>query len=247
MKKRTFVFLLFIFIVLSTTVFSHGGEDEYILDNSEMYPLTQLEAVGYGSLIFGVLVIIILLFQKKMSEDKKKAVYMLVAIVVGVVTIYIITITLHLNMNSVTNGPVHWHADFEIWVCDDEVFLAKPQQFLSNKQGTDLMHAHDDNRIHAEGVLTDYQQASLGTFFHAVGGSLSNDGLQVPTEGVWLSVHDGSICNGQPAKLYVFVNGKLIENPQNYIIQPYEKVPPGDRIKIIFTEKPVEQINPNIN
>ena len=43
-----------------------------------------------------------------------------------------------------------------------------------------------------------------------------------------------------------FVNGNLISNPDDYVIAPQEKVPPGDKIKIIFTEKPVDQINPNI-
>jgi hypothetical protein len=59
-------------------------------------------------------------------------------------------------------------------------------------------------------------------------------------------VHEGDFCNEKPAKLYVFVNGNLIEAPSAYVIAPYEKVPPGDRIKIVFTEKALEEIDPNI-
>lgn len=245
--KKWFIFSFLILLVLSTyTVFSHEGEDdEFMLDHSKLYPLSQVGVVGYGSLIFSILIAIILLFHKSMNNTLKKIVYFLVVILTSVVTIYLIITTLHLNIISETKGPVHWHADFEIWVCDKEIKLAEPKG-LSNKQGVDLMHAHNDNRIHVEGVLIDKKQASLGAFFYAVGGSLLEDGLKVPTDNDLIAVHDGDLCNGQSAKLYVFVNGNLIDNPPDYVISPYEKVPPGDRIKIIFTEKSIEEINPNV-
>ena len=247
MKKRLLFLLILVLLLLSTHyVFSHEGEEDFELDHSEMYPITQLEAVGYGSLIFAILIIVILLFHKKMNEITKKTVYFLVAIVASLVTIYLILTTLHLNIISETKGPVHWHADFEIWVCDKEIKLAEPKG-LSNKQGVDLMHAHNDDRIHVEGVLLDTKSASLGAFFYAIGGSLSNDGIKVPTNEGLLAVHEGDKCNEQPAKLYVFVNGNLIENPSDYVISPYEKVPPGDTIKFIFTEKQIEEINPYIS
>lgn len=248
MKKRFLVFLSLILLILSISiVFSHEGEeDEFMLDHSELYPTSQLSAVTYGSILFGILIVIIIFFHRIMNNLTKKIVYFLIAAVASLVTIYLIITTLHLNVISLTKGPVHWHADFEIWVCDKEIELAKPQKFLSNKQGTDLLHAHQDNRIHVEGVLLDYKQASLGAFFYAVGGSLSSDGIKVPTDEGLVAVHDGDFCNEKPAKLYVFVNGNLIENPPAYVIAPYEKVPPGDRIKFVFTEKSIEEINPNI-
>ncbi|MDP3764980.1 MAG: hypothetical protein Q8R04_00555 [Nanoarchaeota archaeon] len=248
MKKRILVFLLLILLILHIyAVFSHEGEEEkFTLDHSELYPITQLQAVGYGSLIFGTLIVIILLFHKKMNDMTKKIVYFFVVIISALVTIYLVITTLHLNIISLTKGPVHWHADFEIWVCDREINLAEPKSFLSNKQGVDLMHAHNDNRIHVEGVILDKKQASLGAFFHAVEGSLSSDGLKVPADSGLVSVHEGDKCNEKPAKLYVFVNGNLIENPPAYVIAPHEKVPPGDRIKFVFTEKSLEEINPNI-
>jgi len=239
MEKRSIILLLFaVFLVSAYSVFSHEGEDEedFMLDHSSLYPITQLQAFGYGSLIFGILIAIIILFNKKMNESAKKVVYFLIAAVVSVVTLYLILTTLHLNIISVTKGPVHWHADFEILVCGKEIKLAEPKG-LSNKQGLDLMHAHDDNRIHVEGVLLDKKEASLGAFFRAVGGFISDDGLKIPAESGLISVHNGDKCSEKPANLYVFVNGNLISNPQDYVISPYEKVPPGDIIKIIFTEK----------
>jgi len=243
MKKR-YLFLLFLALILPVNfAFAHEGEeDEFMLDHSELYPITQLQAAGYGSLAFGVLIAVILLFHKKMEGMAKKIAYSLILIVVALVTLYLVIVTLHLNLISLTKGPVHWHADFEIWVCDKEIKLVEPKG-LSNKQGTDLMHAHNDNRIHVEGVILDKKQASLGAFFYAVGGSLTNDGLKVSTDNGLFSFHDGDFCNEKPAKFYVFVNGNLIENPSPYEIAPYEKVPPGDGIKFIFTEKPIEEID----
>src|SRR3989338_9395874 len=245
MKKGFLIFLLLL-VLFIPSIFSHEGEEEeFMLDHSELYPMTQLQAVGYGSLVFGILIILIILFHKKMSNMIKKIVYFLVVIAASSVTIYLVITTLHLNTISITKGPVHWHADFEIWACDKEILIKEPKG-LSNKQGTDLMHAHNDNRIHVEGVILDKKQASLGAFFYAVGGSLTSDGMKVSTNDGLVSVHDGNFCNEKPAKLYVFVNGNLIENPSAYVIAPYEKVPPGDRIKFVFTEKPIEEVNPNI-
>ena len=245
MKKRFLVLFLILSLLSIYIVFSHENEEQFDLDHSELYPLSQLTAVGYGSLIFGILIVVILLFHKIMNDTIKKIVYLLIIIITSLVTIYLVLTTLHLNIISQTKGPVHWHADFEIWVCDKEIKLAEPKG-LSNKQGVDLMHAHNDNRIHVEGVLLDKKAASLGAFFYAIKGSISSDGIKVSSDEGLLSIHEGDKCNEQPAKLYVFVNGNLIDNPSAYIISPYEKVPPGDRIKFVFTEKPIGEINPNI-
>ena len=237
MKKRAFILFFILSFLAANTAMSHEGEeDDFMLDHSGLYPLSQLAVVGYGSIAFAVLILIIILFHKVMSEFVKMSVYILLAALIAVVTLYLVITTLHLNIISLTKGPVHWHADFEIWVCDKEIKLAEPKG-LSNRQGVDLMHAHNDNRIHVEGVILDKNQASLGAFFYAIGGSLSSDGLKVPSDQGLISVHEGDFCNEKAAKFYVFVNGNLIENPAFYEIAHYEKVPPGDRIKFVFTEK----------
>src|SRR3989338_8914850 len=174
MKKGFLLFLLAIFLLSASSAFSHEEEVEYMLDHSVLYPISQLQGAGYGSLIFGILVLAIILFHKKMNDAAKKIMYILVVAVISIVTLYLVLTTLHLNVTSITKGPVHWHADFEIWVCGREIKLSEPKG-LSNKQGVDLMHAHNDNRIHIEGVLLDMKQAGLGAFFHAVGGSISSD------------------------------------------------------------------------
>jgi len=245
-KKRFLVSALLILVISLYTAYSHEEEQEYDLEPNNIYPIGTWTVIGYGSLIFAILILIIVLFHKRMNETAKKITYFFIVGVTSVVTIYLIATTLHLNIISETKGPVHWHADFEIWVCDKEINLIDPKG-LSNKVGVPLLHEHNDNRIHVEGVVLDKKQASLGAFFYAVGGSLSDDGLKVPTNEGFLAVHNGDKCNDQPAKLYVFVNGNLIENPKDYVISPYQNVPPGDRIKFVFTERNIKDIDPNIN
>ena len=244
MKKRALLFLI-ISILLMPFIYPHETEENFDFEHSRIFPISQLTISIYGSIIFGIFIFIILMFHKKMNELTKKIMYISIVAVISLVTIYLILTTMQLNINSVTKGPVHWHADYEIWVCGKEIKLAEPKG-LSNEQGTELTHSHNDKRMHVEGILLDKKEASLGAFFHAVGGSLSDDGIKIPADDGLASVHDGDKCNEKPAKLYVFVNGKLIGNPHDYVISPYEKVPPGDRIKFVFTEKPIEEINPNI-
>ncbi len=248
MKKRFLVLLFFIILTMSLyAVLSHEGEEEkYDLDQSDIFPISQLTAIGYGSLLLGIIIIIIVLFQNSAAESLKKVLYCTIAVITLLVTVYLVVTTIYLNSISIEKGPVHWHADFKIWVCDKEIKIAEPKG-LSNRQGTDLVHAHDDDRIHIEGVILDKKSASLGAFFHANGGYISDDEIRVPTNTGLIAVHVGDTCNEKPAKLYVFVNGNSISSPQSYIISPYEKVPPGDRIKIIFTEKTMDEINPNIS
>src|SRR3989338_813091 len=152
MKKRILVLFLIISILSIGYVISHEEEVDYMLDHDDMYPMSQARAVGYGSLAFGILILAILIFNKTMGDSAKKLAYLGIMAVVLSVTLYLIIVTLHLNFTSWSKGPVHWHADFEIWACDNRIELFEPEGF-SNKQGVDLMHAHDDNRIHVEGVI----------------------------------------------------------------------------------------------
>lgn len=247
MKKRALLFLFFIILILSIyAVYSHEEEENFDFGHSGIYPVSQSIVVIYGSAVFGILIFFILAFQGRMNEFSKKIAFILIVAAVSSVTIYLILATLQLNISSVTKGPVHWHADYEIWVCGREADLTEPKSLLSNRQGTQLMHSHNDKRIHVEGILLRKKEASLGAFFYAVGGSLSDDGMRFPADDGLVSVHDGDKCNEKPAKLHVFVNGKLIDNPHDYVISPYSKVPPGDMIKFVFTEKPIEEINPDL-
>src|SRR3989338_8999350 len=139
MKKRIVIFALVLVLFALPVVYTHEEEPNFGPQHPD-YPISQIQAVEYGSIAFAILCFLILLLNKKMNELAKKLVYSLLLIIVVSVTLYLAITTIHTNINSATNGPVHWHADYEIWVCDQKLSLPEPKG-ISNKQGYSLMHS----------------------------------------------------------------------------------------------------------
>lgn len=227
-------------------VLAHEGEevaevvkpalDEIIRSNSVKFSL-------FAGGVILVLTILSILFKEK-AQWLKYLLFVGFILVVLANTIYLSASTIYLNQVSTTGGPVHWHADFEIWSCGQKVEIKDPQG-LSNKVGTEVVHEHNDNRIHFEGVILDKHQASLGYFFEVIGGELHKDHISIPTENGLLELKSGQLCNGQKGSLQVFVyttegnsfSQIKLEDPKNYIISPQSQVPPGDCIIIEFDKE----------
>lgn len=132
-----------------------------------------------GAILVILLLLLAIALQKRVPKLKLPLFVAIVVVVTGT-TLTIGGGTVYLNLNSATGGPVHWHADFEVWACGNELELRDPTGF-SNKIGTATYHEHNDKRIHLEGVPTslpyDY---SMGKFMNVIGGELTNDTLTVP-------------------------------------------------------------------
>lgn len=156
-----------------------GTEDLETLISNLSLTVTVVGAV----LVIALLLLAITLDRQKSKKPKKLKLPLFIAICVVVLgtTFTIGGGTVYLNIHSATGGPVHWHADFEIWACGNELELRDPSGFLSNKIGTATYHEHDDKRIHVEGVPINLPyDFSLGKFMTVVGGGISNDTLVVP-------------------------------------------------------------------
>lgn len=130
-----------------------------------------------------VLVILLLVLAAALNNKVPKVklpLFMAIVVVIAGTTLTISGSTVYLNLKSVTGGPVHWHADFEIWACGNELELRDPVG-LSNKIGTPTLHEHNDKRIHLEGVPTALPyDFSLGKFMTVIDGGISKDTLSVP-------------------------------------------------------------------
>lgn len=137
-------------------------------------------------IVASVLLIILVIMAMKVVKNKKKKlwkapIFLAIVIVVIGTTLTISGSTVYLNIKSATGGPIHWHADFEIWACGNELELRDPIGALSNKIGTATYHEHDDKRMHLEGVPVSLpEDASLGKFMNVVGGSIGKDEMVVP-------------------------------------------------------------------
>ena len=221
---------------------------EHLLNTYSLYLLV------FGTISLALLAAIALK-AKKLSEESKKLLFIAIAGVTLIPTLVMSGSTVYLNTISSSGGPVHWHADFEIWNCGEEVDLKDPKG-LSNKIGTSTLHEHNDKRIHLEGVVIKSEDASLGNFFHVIGKDMPIEGsgeragltatsLTVPTNNNGLmSMHNGSLCpSGEPAEIQVFVyktnkdnsyTQQKISDPQNHIIAPFSVVPQGDCIIVEF-------------
>lgn len=197
--------------------------------------------VTVTSIFLGVMVLI-LLWEKHRTKNLKWLFFLLMVIPILLTSFYLASSTIFLNLISETKGPVHWHAEFKVFKCGEELDLVDPRG-LTNRVGTPLLHGHGDNWIHIEGVPLRRENVSLHHFFEDVGGELENDRMLYPTTGDSVYAKNGDVCpDGQPGRLQVFLfaadNGEMVQtkldNFADYVISPHAAVPPGDCLIIEF-------------
>src|SRR3989338_2380783 len=246
-----YVFLL----ILALGIFAHGGEEE--VPESDMHDGKdasdfKAESVRYISAagIIAIALVLVALFWKKKTEKAKTLLFLGIALPILLATIYSAGSTIYLNLASHTKGPVHWHADYEIWDCGRKIDLIRPEG-ISNRVGSAVFHEHNDNRIHVEGVVTDKSEVGLHNFFTTIGGMLSKSTLYLPTDNGFAEIKKGGLCNSKEAKIQVFLykvknpddvknwvfEQQKLEDFENYVLAPYSNVPPGDCIIIEFDEE----------
>lgn len=206
---------------LLTSQFSHFADGDLEKTISDL----SITAVVAGAVAL-VLLVGLAVFMNKRWPGFKPILFSLIVIITLGTTFTISGGTIYLNLNSATGGPVHWHTDFEIWACNNELELRDPHGALSNKIGTPTLHEHNDKRIHLEGVPVELpHDASLGKFMNVVGGEIADSSLVIPlNDDKYFEGHheevdgDGSatpapedvqpyILTGKDGKYAKFVNG----------------------------------------
>lgn len=189
--------------------------------------------------------ILIAIFAKNASNEFKKLLFALLVTAIVGPTIYFIGSTINLNLSSIANGPVHWHADFEIIACGEELPPPNAPHKLSNKTGTPVLHQHVDKRYHVEGVVLDLEEVALDRFFEVQGGALTENTFRVPTGDTIKTYSNGDACpSGEQGSWNVFLykvdeathtatQTKLADYAR-YTPSAHELVPPGDCIIFEF-------------
>lgn len=192
--------------------------------------------------IIAIFFVLLAILFRSAGNTIKKFLFAGIAVPIVLVTLYLTVSTISLNINSATGGPVHWHADFEIWDCGQKLDLIDPKG-LSNRVGTPVLHEHGDNRIHVEGVVVDKEDVSLGKFFKVVDGKITNEELELATNSGKMIRQNGDQCpNGTFATLQVFIyktqgnifNQQKLSDIPSYVLSPFSQVPPGDCVIIEF-------------
>ncbi len=258
LRKFGIFFIVISFII--SVVHAHGMEEEQEnteeQESKEEYRTAEqlIKTTVQYTIIVTIIVILLIfisLFCKK-TEARKWFLFLGIAIPVVLVTLYAAGATIYLNVISETKGPVHWHADYEIWHCGEQLTLVDPNG-LTNRLGTPLFHEHNDNRIHVEGVVHKKSDVSLQKFFTAVGGMFRTSYLALPTDEGLVEIHNGDLCNEKHGTLQVFLyrvinpdltkkSGWLYEQIKlddftANVLAPYATIPPGDCFIIEFDEE----------
>lgn len=259
--------LLFVFLALfALPAYAHGtGADAEAGEHNEGQALEEgnvimldeamregtMRAVLAGAAVLAALVAASVLARKKGKKPVPLLSHLLfwsIVVVVVAVTAYVAGSTIYLNAVSKTAGPVHWHADFEAWRCGEQLELVDPEGF-SNRVGSSVLHEHGDNRMHIEGVVVDFSDVSMGSFFRSIGGDLHPGVFSLPTNTGRVTMRDGDSCPGPgeagvPGMLQVFVyktvDGRMVQEKlgsssyEDYVPSPFGNVPPGDCIIFEF-------------
>ncbi|MBI4141299.1 hypothetical protein HY484_00060 [Candidatus Woesearchaeota archaeon] len=127
------------------------------------------------------------------------------------------------------NQEFHSHAYIDIFICGEQKDLPRSEghDTVHGKGfvGIPLLHTHDDNILHLEGVVRNRQHVSLGAFF---------DALKVPFDSTKVfNTSNGDLCNDKPGKWKMYVNSKETDKFRDYI--PYNIAEPQKQvISIVF-------------
>jgi hypothetical protein len=150
--------------------------------------------------------------QKTSRQGKKKGMFITLGIVMGAAIVYGI-FTLGTGEKPYSDGQVHWHASLDVFICGERYALPSPtvgnlhgEPFL----GIPLLHTHEDKRIHIEGVIYKPEDITLGRYMEVIGLNVEDDEL--------LDKKNGDLCNGQPGKVKLLVNGKESKEGPNRVI-----------------------------
>ena len=254
MKKRLVLLVVFLLFVIS--VFAHGdenrNEDDIDVGMHGFFDSFLPIPLVIGIFILSAIPFLILAVTKKEKEkiSRQHIIFWIVIYFISAITLVVVADTINLTINSETKGPVHWHADFEIWKCGKKLDIIDPEG-MANRVGSRLFHEHGDGRMHVEGIIKNIEDVDLHNFFKSIGGDLSEISFNIPADHNIIEVSDGELCNGEPAEVQIFAyvvsnpdarqkSGFLVEQLKvngNYILSPYQDVPPGDCIIVEFDKR----------
>ncbi|MBM3282443.1 MAG: hypothetical protein FJY86_03850 [Candidatus Diapherotrites archaeon] len=256
MKNPSKGVLFLVLLLLATLVLGHTTEDTGKIDEN-LPPHIQLAQTlrenAYnvvGITAAGLILLVAYSIKTKPRKEKiKKILFWSIAILAVGSNLYLATVTVYTNMVSPTQGPVHWHTDYEVWNCGTQLDLIDPTG-IDNRVGTWEVHEHNDQRMHIEGTILYMEQASFHHFFEIVGGHVERNGITFPSVNGEVFLPTQGSCNGQPATLQVFkvyvtnpADAKKWEYTQeklpypeglDTIMAPYANVPPGDCLIIEY-------------
>lgn len=140
------------------------------------------------------------------------------AMIYGGITIFILLIIFGVtsgikktNSSSVTTEEVHWHAPISYEACGQEVDF-------DDEKGHTLIHGHNDDLVHVEGVVMDEEDVTLASYF-------KNSGIDITSEN-FEDYQNGDLCNfsAEPGMVTFYINGEPFTDPNDIIVADKQEV-----------------------
>jgi len=150
---------------------------------------------------------------KSVSKNTKYILISVILILVLAGSYYFIIRPIN-EFKPYTKGAVHWHANYEVYLCGERQDFTKGYDFEKDNLGTHILHPHNDNTIHLEGAIPKKEDILLGNFF---------DNIRIPfsSEKI-MDKKNGDLCDGKPGKINMYVNGKPNNDFRKYQLKPCE-------------------------
>lgn len=130
-------------------------------------------------------------------------------VVIAVVTFSAATI--FLTVRSPQHAPVSWKAGIEFWACGTKLTLQDAPKGMATKIGTiPYFYENSTETLRYEGIPNGAQpSARLGNFMTAIGGSISDEAVQIPLTN---TPENTAAITALVEKQLVTINGKTVGN-----------------------------------
>ncbi len=130
-----------------------------------------------------------------------------------------------------TVGKIHWHANFDVYLCGERQEFTKGYDFEEDRIGTLQLHTHNDNVIHIEDRVIKKEDIALGRFFDIIRIPFDNDKI--------MNKKNGDICPNteKSGSVSMYVNGVENDEYRNFVPKPCTSVniqQDCDKIEIKF-------------
>ena len=155
--------------------------------------------------------------QVKSSKEQKRKIFIWSLVGFAVIAIIVTIMVIPKNESSqpkepYSKGQVHWHATLKVFVCEEEKVMPAPVG--EHHLGLPLLHTHADRLIHIEGTIWRPEEITLGRYMEVIGQNFKDDAL--------LDKKNGDLCNDQPGRVKLFVNGKENTELTQYVVKDGE-------------------------
>ncbi len=147
-------------------------------------------------------------FQKRWVQDV--LVYGGIGIIILLITFGIVR-SFQNVANPVTGTEVHWHAPISYEACGETLNL-------TDSGNHSIIHGHDDNQVHIEGMVLSEEDITLAKFFKNAGLNITSSNLE--------DYQNGDTCEntGAPGKVSFEVDGVNYTDPAQIIIKDKQNI-----------------------